>query len=103
ADYVNLGSEEVYKKLNTSEHGLTAAEATKRLATHGHNEILSNKILWTDILKRQFQSSFVYLLIGACILSFFLKEYFDGSMILLFISINTFLGFYQEYKSEKTL
>jgi len=58
---------------------------------------------WIDILKRQFKSAFIYLLIVASIIAFVLKNNFDGYMILLFVFINTTLGFYQEYKSERAL
>ncbi|MEK7167079.1 MAG: hypothetical protein AAB732_01560, partial [Patescibacteria group bacterium] len=48
-------------------------------------------------------SAFVYLLFAAGIITFVLGEYIDSSMILLFILINSSLGFFQEYHSEKTM
>ncbi len=58
---------------------------------------------WTTILVRQLKSPFVYLLFGAAALSFVLGQILDGSLILLFVGLNTLLGFYQEYRSEQTL
>jgi Mg2+-importing ATPase len=42
-------------------------------------------------------------LIAASVLSFFLGQIIEGAMILLFIVINTSLGFFQEYRSENTI
>src|SRR5205823_6138251 len=51
----------------------------------------------------QLKSPFVYVLILAAVLSLFFGHTLDAGMIVLFIVINTFLGFYQEFKSERTL
>lgn len=52
---------------------------------------------------RQFHSAFFNLLVGSSLLALFLGESFDALMILTFIAINTLLGFYQEYCSERSL
>lgn len=83
--------------------GLSNREVNLRLKKYGYNELSGNVINWWNILLRQFTSPFIYLLIGASILAFLFGEIFDGLMILLFLAINTALGFYQEFRSEKTL
>ncbi len=85
------------------ENGLTTQEAEKRLQEFGSNLIQASAVSSWQILKRQVNSAFVYLLLGASLLSFGLKEPTNGLMILLFIIINAGLGFYQEYKSEHTV
>ena len=86
-----------------SHAGLNTEEAHERLKKYSANEISAKKIQWFTVFARQFRSSFIYLLGGAMALAFLLGERTDGLMILLFVLINTGLGFYQEYKSERTL
>ncbi len=86
-----------------SSTGLSFEEARERLQKYGANEISEKKMRWFTIFARQFRSSFIYLLVGAMALAFLLGERTDALMIFLFVLINTGLGFYQEYKSERTL
>lgn len=101
--YTTKNTEDILAEFRVTKSGLTSHEAEKRLALFGLNELSGKQTHWYDILLRQFRSPFLYLLIGASLLSFFLGEMIDGLMILLFVGINAVLGFYQEYHSEKTL
>jgi P-type Mg2+ transporter len=102
--YTVKPAEEAIKDLGTDiKHGLKSAEINARLKQFGYNQIEAKETKWWNILIRQFSSSFVYLLVGAAILAFILREFIDGMMIVIFVAINSGLGFYQEYKSEKTL
>lgn len=83
--------------------GLSSAEIEERRKKCGLNRLAESKISPLQIFLRQFKSSFIYLLLGAMVLSFFLGEFTDGWMIVVFLLINTSLGFYQEYRSEKTV
>lgn len=83
--------------------GLSTAEAKERLEDYGPNSISSRETHWWNILGRQFKSPFVYLLIGALVLSAIFGEFIDALMIGLFIVINAGLGFYQEFRSDKSL
>lgn len=85
-----------------SDHGLSEHEAEKRRVDYGSNVLVEHRVTGWSIFLRQFRSSFVYLLIGASVLSFILGEVLDGSMVLLFVLLNTCFGFVQEYRSEKT-
>lgn len=96
-------SEEIFKKLKTSPFGLTEKEAELRLTKYGFNEIAVKKISSASIFLRQFKNSFIYLLFVAGLISLFLKEFIDAAIIFIILFINTFLGFLQEYKAEKTL
>ncbi|HUW21802.1 MAG TPA: HAD-IC family P-type ATPase [Candidatus Bathyarchaeia archaeon] len=96
--------EQLLKKLQVSEeNGLSSTEAQARQKKYGPNEIASSVVVWTHILWRQVKSPFISLLVFAAILALLLGQYLDGLMILMFVFINTFLGFIQEYHSEKTL
>lgn len=103
SDYTVQDPEEVLGQLKTSKSGLSGEMVSKRQRQYGLNELPAEKFHWWNVLFRQFKSSFLYLLLAAALLSFFLGETLDGLMILLFVAINTLLGFYQEYKSELTL
>lgn len=101
--YTALSVEETVKEFGTSsEFGLTSKSVHERLLKYGRNESVSHEIGAWEILIRQFKSAFIYLLIICSAITFVLKEYIDCSMILGFVLINVFLGFFQEYKSEKT-
>lgn len=101
--YASKIEKEVLTDLHTSRNGLSAKEAHALHQSAGRNSITSNELTWKTILIRQFRSPFLYLLLVASLISLLLHETLDGAIILLFVSINTILGFYQEYKSEKTL
>ena len=103
-NYTTKTSEEILDELAVSpKSGLSFREALKRQKEFGKNEITAKGLRWYNIFSRQFKSSFIYLLFGAAFLSFVLGQKIDSLMILIFIAINTSLGFYQEYRSEKTL
>ncbi len=102
--YALLGSSDSAEELKTDlERGLSEEESAKRLETDGPNLISSNRVLAWQIFIRQLKSPFIYLLLAAALLSFALANWVEGLMIILFIVINTALGFFQEYRSEKTV
>jgi len=91
-------------ELDTSPTGLPAPEAQSRLLRYGQN-ILKNesKKSISELLLKQFRSSLVYLLLVAALLSFILKDFNDGLVIIAILLINTGLGFFQEFRSEKAV
>jgi len=82
--------------------GLSEKEAQKRLGIYGLNEIRGKEVGAKEVLARQFRSPFFYLLFFASLISFLVGEEIDGIVILFFVSINLLLGFFQEYRAEKT-
>jgi Mg2+-importing ATPase len=102
SDVVLLTSDLLFSKLGTSSSGLTEEESRRRFLKFGENKIKTRDITALDIFRRQLKSPFVFLLFFAGILSFALGEKIDALMILVFVLINTTLGFYHEYKSEQT-
>ncbi|MHB8807774.1 MAG: cation-translocating P-type ATPase, partial [Anaerolineaceae bacterium] len=85
------------------ETGLSSAQVEKALQAQGANDIRGQEVQWWQVLLRQFKSSFVYLLVGASIISWFFGEHLDAILIALFIVINSTIGFIQEYRSEMTI
>jgi Mg2+-importing ATPase len=84
-----------------SSQGLTQAEAVMRLQRDGSNRIAGRRVYWWQTLLRQFRMPFVYLLIVAAVLSYILGERIEAVLILIFLAVNTGLGFFQEYRSSR--
>ena len=89
--------------LKTSVNGLSKNEALDRQKVYGKNKVISKESHWWNIFLNQFKSPFIYLLFFAAGLAFYLGEKIDAIMILIFITINTILGFCQEYHSVRSL
>jgi Mg2+-importing ATPase len=83
--------------LNTSEAGLTGAEAARRLTLNGPNRVGADRHA-SDLmlLARQFSSPIVLLLAGASVLSLFLGDAIDSGIILVIVLASAALGFIQE-------
>ncbi|MFL5353498.1 cation-translocating P-type ATPase [Archangium sp.] len=84
--------------------GLSGAEATRRLAEHGRNEIQREQTRspWAVLLE-QFRSPMIALLLGACVVSALLGEHADAIAIGAIVVLNALIGFAQEFKAEKAL
>ncbi len=95
--------QELFSILESSNNGLSTDKAEERLQSAGRNELRSKELRARDIFFRQFRSAFIYLLIVAAGVAFALGEPIDGGMIVLFVLINSILGFLQEYQSEHSL
>lgn len=85
------------------EKGLNQNQVQNKLKISGPNELDKKRLHWHEVFLRQFKSAFIYLLIGAGLVSLALGETNDGLMIYLFLLINVLLGFFQEYRSERTI
>jgi Mg2+-importing ATPase len=100
----SLSLDQVYEELKTSDTGLSEQEAKSRLTKYGPN-VIKNEIKHKAlrILIKQFKNSLVYLLVAASIISFAVHDFNDGVVIAVILVLNTGLGFYQEYRSEKAV
>lgn len=85
-------------------NGLSSKEALRRLKKYGPNEIEKKKEpAWFRHLFNQFKSPLIYILFIAGLITLFLKEWTDSVVIFMAVSLNTALGFIQEFKAEKSL
>ncbi len=99
-----LSREEVFKKLSSSEKGLTSQQAKERLKKYGKNVIKeTNKLQPIKILIEQVKSFLIYVLFIAAVISFMLGHMIDAFVILAIVLINTAIGFFQQYKAEKAI
>ncbi len=101
--YTDKTVAETLKMLKSSENGLTKKEAGLALEKYGANEIKGSSLSWIKILIRQFKSPFFYLLFLAVIVSTFIGDQIDSLVIFSFIFLNVAIGFFQEYRAEKSV
>lgn len=100
----SLTIEEVFNILDSSEKGLSFNESKKRLKKYGIN-ILQTKTSETipRIFFRQLKNPIVYVLLVSTLVAFALQKIIDGAVILSVVILNTFIGFFQEYRANRII
>ncbi|MCA9972029.1 MAG: HAD-IC family P-type ATPase, partial [Anaerolineales bacterium] len=84
--------------------GLDEAEAARRLAQHGPNELEARggvsplRLLWA-----QFTNTMVLILIAAAVVSGFLGKVTETAAIAAIVVLFALLGFVQEYRAEQAM
>lgn len=97
-------AEEALAQLASTAEGLSAQKAAQRLATDGPNELKEGKRLSPlQIFLGQFKSLIIWILIVAGVISGLLGERVDAIAILAIVVLNAVIGFYQEFKAEKSI
>jgi magnesium-transporting ATPase (P-type) len=88
----------------SSPEGLDSAEAQRRLAEHGPNELTRRRgpSAWA-VLLRQFTSPLIYALLVSAAVAFALGEIPDGSVVLGVVVLNAIIGFVQEYRAGRAI
>ncbi len=89
---------------NGEETGLSQSEAAHRLLTDGANTLEAKKAKTPlKIFANQFHDIMVMILIFAMAVTVAMGQVSDAIPILIIIVVNAALGFFQEYRCEKTL
>lgn len=84
--------------------GLAESAAQSQFQKFGPNQLeQKQEIKPLDILIDQFKDFIIWVLIGAALVSGFLKEWVDAFAIVAIVILNAFLGFIQEYRAEQSL
>lgn len=84
--------------------GLTTKEADKRLKDYGLNELEhKKKVSKGKIFLAQFNDFMVWVLLFATIISWIMGDTADAVTIIIIVLVNAFLGFIQEFRTEKSL
>lgn len=82
--------------------GLTSQEAQHLLETHGANKLPEPKPLSVAVtFARQFKSPFIYVLLAAGVVSYFLGHSVNSFFIILVLFLNALIGTIQEYSAAK--
>jgi magnesium-transporting ATPase (P-type) len=99
-----LDGEAVLAALDADPHGLTTAEATRRLAIHGPNAVRSapqRSAFWRFLA--QFHNVLIYVLLASSVITALLGHAVDTVVILLVVVLNALVGFIQEGRAERAL
>ena len=99
-----LSSAQVLRELETAPGGLSAAEAARRLAIHGLNQLRPPQQrgpLLRFLL--QFHNVLIYVLLAAAAATAALGHPIDTAVIIGVVAINAIVGFIQEGKAESAL
>ncbi len=102
-DLKSLPMPELQKKLESSADGLSQAEAQKRLAQYGPNEITEKKT--NQILKflTYFWGPIPWMIEAAVILSGIVQHWLDFFIILLLLCSNAVVGFWEEHQAGNAI
>ena len=94
----------VLRRLDASPAGLTHAEAARRLAEHGPNELqaLARASAWHTLLA-QFKNVLIVILLVATLLSGLLGHALEAGVIAVIVLFAVGLGFIQEFRAERAL
>ncbi|GAB3095891.1 cation-transporting P-type ATPase [Isoptericola nanjingensis] len=95
---------EVLAALRTDDGGLSAADATARLAEVGPNRLPppEKDPLWKRVLVH-FDDVLIYILLVSAVLKAILGDWVDFTVILLVAVVNAAIGFIQEGRAESAL
>lgn len=98
-------ADEVAQHFNSNlESGLTNDTAQIRLKELGPNELPEQKrVSLAKLFLNQFSSFIVWTLITAALIAGILGEWIDATAIAVIIVLNAFIGFFQEYRAERSL
>ncbi|MGD1039532.1 MAG: magnesium-translocating P-type ATPase [Dehalococcoidales bacterium] len=99
---VSLQTDEFLSRMGTSIGGLSSEEAAKRLETYGTNEVVrGQKRSGIVEFLLHFRSPITLILIVSAIISAFLGDPLDASIILIIVLVSVTLDFTQEYRANK--
>ncbi|KON92162.1 ATPase [Rossellomorea marisflavi] len=100
-----MRQEDIEKAINTDyQQGLSSADAENRKKQYGYNQLEeAEKQSALLVFFSQFKDFMVLVLLAATLISGLLGEYIDAIAIIAIVVVNSFLGFFQERKAEKSL
>ena len=99
-----MGVEDVFATLGVSAHGLSEAEAARRLREHGPNRLPGAPPPRALLrLLRQFDNRLIYVLIAAALITALLGHLVDAAVIFGVVLVNALVGFVQEGRAAKAL
>jgi P-type Ca2+ transporter type 2C len=103
--WFSKSKEEVLKEVNVdSLQGLSEEEAKVRLEKYGANKLLGKKKKGViQLFIAQLQQWLIYVLFAAVVITLFMGEYIDATIIILVIITNAVLGVVQEVKAGKAI
>lgn len=103
-NWYTRSNSELFSLLQSSESGLSSAQASKRLREFGDNSIIDQKKKTVkQLIFNQLSDFMILILIIAAAISWIAGDLTDSIIIVTIIVINAFIGFFQEYRAEKAI
>ncbi|WP_298234118.1 cation-transporting P-type ATPase [uncultured Azohydromonas sp.] len=97
-------AEAVLSALEAGPHGLSQAEAARRLRQHGPNRLPEAQPVGVlQRLARQFNNLLLQILMASALVTGLMGHWVDSAVILAVVLLNAVIGFVQEGKAEKAL
>ncbi|PJA89752.1 MAG: hypothetical protein CO137_02545 [Candidatus Magasanikbacteria bacterium CG_4_9_14_3_um_filter_32_9] len=103
--YHSQNIEHILRELDSSREGLSAKEVSKRVKKYGKNKFSTagESISRFKIFLNQWKSPLIIILVVAGVVSGFLGDFLDMTIILITTSVNAVIGFVQEDKASRAL
>ena len=90
--------------LKTKKEGLSPAEVQQRVKFYGKNKLVAvNKEPLIFKILYQFKGMMALILIAAGVFSLIMGSYRDAIIMFSIVTLNAFIGFFQEYRAEKVM
>ena len=96
-----LSSEDLLVALDSSESGLSSAEAQTRMNRDGPNAVRTHRVSAVAVLVRQLRSALLLLLAATALMSFFLGDPTQAIIIGIILLASIGLSFVNEYRAER--
>ena len=95
---------DVVAELHSSLGGLSELDAKELLLRFGSNSLPQKKVDSIFVIfLRQFQSSLIYILLGAAVIVYFIEGATDAAIIMAVLVFNALIGAFQEGRAQNTL
>lgn len=91
--------QELFKKFDSNEDGLSSSEAENRLQQYGFNEIEEKKVSLLRKFLGYFWGPIPWMIEVAAVLSLVVRHWADFYIIIALLIFNAFVGFWQEYQA----
>ncbi|KAI9901088.1 hypothetical protein N3K66_002905 [Trichothecium roseum] len=100
-----LTVEETAQALGTDiDKGLTSAQVQELQPKYGPNELdVGGTVPWYKIFAKQLFNAMILVLMFAMGLSFGIKDYIEGGVLVAVIVLNVSIGFWQEFRAERRM
>ena len=98
-----VDAEELFKRLSSSDKGLSSSEAQERLEKYGANEITEKKVSRIRKFLGYFYGPIPWMIEAAAIMSAVIQHWPDFGIILMLLALNAVVGFWQENKADNAI
>lgn len=100
-----LTTTETANDLGTSvDRGLTSAQVAEIQQRHPPNELdVGGTVPWYKIFAKQLFNAMILVLMFAMGLSFGIKDFIEGGVLVAAIILNVSIGFWQEHRAERRM